>query len=70
MLDPFVGIGHSALAAKECGVKSFIGFDIDPVYVETARSVLEKDGMAEPARPKKARKKSKDQAGMLFGMTD
>jgi site-specific DNA-methyltransferase (adenine-specific) len=68
MLDPFVGIGHSALAAKECGVKNFIGFDIDSVYVETARKVLDSSGADEPARPKKDRKKSKDQTGMLFGM--
>ncbi len=40
MLDPFVGIGHSALAAKECGVRHFTGFDIDPEYLATARSVL------------------------------
>ena len=42
MLDPFLGIGHSALAAKQCGVQRFIGFDIDPDYVEVARKALEK----------------------------
>jgi len=36
MLDPFLGIGHSALAAKQCGVRDFIGFDIDSEYVKTA----------------------------------
>jgi site-specific DNA-methyltransferase (adenine-specific) len=36
MLDPFLGIGHAALAAKECGIRKFIGFDIDPEYVELA----------------------------------
>ena len=30
MLDPFLGIGHSALAARQCGLKKFFGFDIDP----------------------------------------
>src|SRR5256886_15600441 len=29
MLDPFLGIGHSALAAKQCGIGSFIGCAID-----------------------------------------
>lgn len=40
MLDPFVGIGHSALAAKECAIGQFIGFDIDAEYVEVARQAL------------------------------
>ena len=38
MLDPFVGIGHSALAAKRCGIRRFIGFDIDSGYVRVART--------------------------------
>ena len=29
MVDPFVGIGHSAVAARLCGIERFIGFDID-----------------------------------------
>ena len=41
MLDPFLGIGHSALAAKECGIGSFIGFDIDGEYVNVARGAVE-----------------------------
>ncbi len=44
MLDPFLGIGHSALAAQECGVRQFIGFDIDPEYVEVARAALARHG--------------------------
>jgi site-specific DNA-methyltransferase (adenine-specific) len=40
MLDPFVGIGSSALAALECGVRKFIGFDIDDSYLSTARKLL------------------------------
>jgi len=27
MLDPFLGIGNSAIAAQRCGVKKFIGFE-------------------------------------------
>jgi site-specific DNA-methyltransferase (adenine-specific) len=41
VLDPFVGIGHAALAARECGVGKFIGFDIDEGYLEEARARLE-----------------------------
>ena len=37
MLDPFLGIGNSAIAAKRCGVKKFIGFEIDQDYLEEAR---------------------------------
>ena len=37
MLDPFLGIGNSAVAAQRCGVKGFIGFEIDDSYVEEAR---------------------------------
>jgi site-specific DNA-methyltransferase (adenine-specific) len=42
VLDPFLGIGHSALAALECAdlVKTFIGFDIDEEYLRVAREVL------------------------------
>ena len=36
MLDPFLGIGNSALAAKNCGAKKFIGFEIDEAYLAEA----------------------------------
>lgn len=32
MLDPFLGIGNSALAAKQCGIQEFIGFEIEPDF--------------------------------------
>jgi site-specific DNA-methyltransferase (adenine-specific) len=47
MLDPFLGIGHSALAAKQCGIGHFIGFDIDSEYVEVARRAVE-SGVIQP----------------------
>jgi site-specific DNA-methyltransferase (adenine-specific) len=37
MLDPFLGIGNSAIAAKNCGVKKFIGFEIDNTYLAEAK---------------------------------
>jgi site-specific DNA-methyltransferase (adenine-specific) len=36
MLDPFLGIGNSALAAQRCGVENFIGFEIDETYLKEA----------------------------------
>ncbi|HYE33009.1 MAG TPA: site-specific DNA-methyltransferase [Methylomirabilota bacterium] len=39
-LDPFVGIGHSALAALSCGVEGFLGIDIDADYLATAQSQI------------------------------
>jgi site-specific DNA-methyltransferase (adenine-specific) len=36
MLDPFLGIGNSAVAAKRCRVKRFIGFEIDEHYLAEA----------------------------------
>ncbi|MDQ2918959.1 MAG: site-specific DNA-methyltransferase [Verrucomicrobiota bacterium] len=37
MLDPFLGIGNSAIAAKQCGVQKFLGFEIDEDYLAEAR---------------------------------
>lgn len=37
VLDPFMGLGSTALAAHSLGVDS-VGFEIDPVYCEEARS--------------------------------
>jgi len=47
VLDPFVGIGHSALAAQACKVATFIGFDIDTDYIAVAESALH-DGRTQP----------------------
>ena len=43
MLDPFLGIGSAALAARECGVEKFIGFEIDAAYLATARERIGQD---------------------------
>jgi site-specific DNA-methyltransferase (adenine-specific) len=40
MLDPFLGIGNSAVAAQRCGVKKFIGFEIDETYLAEAKRRL------------------------------
>jgi site-specific DNA-methyltransferase (adenine-specific) len=38
VMDPFLGIGHSAVAAKNCDVARFIGFEIDEEYLNEARA--------------------------------
>ncbi len=40
MLDPFLGIGNSAIAAEQCGVRKFTGFEIDEEYLAEARRRL------------------------------
>ena len=40
MLDPFLGIGNSAIAAQRCGVKRFVGFEIDETYLAEAKRRL------------------------------
>lgn len=45
MLDPFLGIGNSAVAAQRCGVKKFLGFEIDDAYLaEAKRRIANKRG--------------------------
>ncbi len=40
LLDPFMGIGNSAVAAKQLAIRKFIGFDIDGDYVELAHTKI------------------------------
>jgi site-specific DNA-methyltransferase (adenine-specific) len=49
MLDPFLGIGNSAVAAQRCGVKRFIGFEIDETYIAEARRRLRSTNSANAA---------------------
>jgi site-specific DNA-methyltransferase (adenine-specific) len=39
VMDPFLGIGHAAVAAVELGV-DFVGFEIDEGYISEAAEVL------------------------------
>lgn len=41
MLDPFLGIGNSAIAARKAGIHAFIGFELSRQYIETAKASLE-----------------------------
>lgn len=40
VMDPFLGIGHASFAAIECGVSKFVGFEIDPDYIDVARTEI------------------------------
>lgn len=40
-LDPFLGLGHAAQAARNCGLARFIGFELDAGYLAEARARLE-----------------------------
>jgi site-specific DNA-methyltransferase (adenine-specific) len=40
MLDPFLGIGNSAVAAKNLGARKFIGFEIDETYLAETKQRL------------------------------
>lgn len=44
VLDPFMGSGSTALAARKLGV-DFIGFEVDPVYVRLAEERLAATGV-------------------------
>ena len=46
VLDPFLGIGHAAVAAATVGVRRFVGYDIDSEYLRTAEEKLGLDGGA------------------------
>ena len=37
MLDPFLGIGNSAMAARRCSIPHFAGFEIDHAYINEAQ---------------------------------
>jgi site-specific DNA-methyltransferase (adenine-specific) len=41
VMDPFVGLGNAALAAYECGISKFIGFDIELDYLNYSQESIE-----------------------------
>jgi len=56
VMDPFLGIGSSALAAYFEGVRSFTGYDIDAEYVAVAKARLaEAAGKTDESAPKAAK---------------
>jgi len=40
MVDPFLGIGNSAVAARQSGIRKFVGFEIDKTYLAEAKRRL------------------------------
>ena len=49
VLDPFMGIGSTALACQKLGV-NFIGFEIDEGYIDMAEACLKANGSNRPGR--------------------
>jgi site-specific DNA-methyltransferase (adenine-specific) len=45
-LDPFLGLGSSAIAARNCRIPTFIGFEIDDYYLRVAEERLSGGGSA------------------------
>ncbi len=41
MMDPFLGIGHAAIAAGDRSISQFIGFEIDEDYLAEAKNRVE-----------------------------
>jgi len=40
VFDPFMGVGSTGVAAKNLN-RNFIGFELDPLYFEAAKSRIE-----------------------------
>jgi len=53
-VDPFTGIGASAVAAVRCGV-GFVGFDVDAEYLRVAAERVRAELGAIPRRPRRRR---------------
>ena len=51
LLDPFLGIGSSALAAKRMDIASFTGFEIDADYLHTTEVRLAEDAHSDDLFP-------------------
>lgn len=58
VLDPFMGSGSALVAAARLG-RRYVGFDVDPEYVEIARSRLAKVEAAPATRPYPPRRRRK-----------
>jgi site-specific DNA-methyltransferase (adenine-specific) len=43
VVDPFLGIGHTAAACLELGI-DFVGFEIDPAYYRAAKRLIRRAG--------------------------
>ena len=46
VLDPFLGLGSSAIAAYECKVRSFVGFDLEQEFLRYAQARLDESARA------------------------
>lgn len=48
MMDPFLGLGHAAVAARNAGVRRFVGFEIEEGYFREAEERLKGENQATP----------------------
>ena len=55
MVDPFLGLGNSALAARECEVAKFVGFEIDEEYLAETKRRIDAPRMESGASPRERR---------------
>ena len=52
VLDPFMGSGSTLVAAARLG-RRYVGYDLDPTYVDIARLRVRDEGTAAPRRPRR-----------------
>ena len=52
VLDPFMGSGSTLVAASRVG-RRYVGYDLDPGYVELARSRVADEGDPHPSEPRR-----------------
>jgi site-specific DNA-methyltransferase (adenine-specific) len=44
VMDPFMGIGSTAVACKKLGI-DYIGFEVDENYIEIAEKILDNESL-------------------------
>jgi site-specific DNA-methyltransferase (adenine-specific) len=64
VLDPFLGIGNSWIAAIRCNAGKFYGFEMDSEYVKLARKYSRDWSIIDPGKP------PRDESGEDFGDMD
>jgi site-specific DNA-methyltransferase (adenine-specific) len=65
VLDPFLGIGSTAVACRRMGV-GMVGFDIDETYLRTARDQLMKKSKDSPQRRGGTEKRGKSKESVVI----
>jgi DNA modification methylase len=66
VLDPFMGSGSTLVAASRVG-RRYVGYDLDPGYVELARSRVADEGDPRPSEPRRMAGSKQRVAEVLAG---